>query len=128
MRTMLLAASAALSLVGCAGPVTLTPTDTRRAVSLAPFTRLAQLGQITVGEGVVFFPASIRGEAVWCSGSPVFFAPMEAVSMCMVDPAGNDQAEGWFTTAILPRPAAVWRFDVDIPYRVTAAPPLPPRR
>ena len=125
MRNILIGALAALSACTSAS---LTTGDQRRAVALAPFNRAAGLGQITVPEGTIFYPGQVQGQAAWCSGRPVYFAWMEAKAACFTDPAGADQAEGWFKEVVVLQPMAAWRFDVDVPYRVAAGPALPPRR
>ncbi len=122
-----LAALAAILVSGCTS-ANLVTGDQRRAVALAPYNRLAGLGQIVIPEGAIFYAARVNGEPAWCSGAPTYFAPMEAKSVCVTDPAGDTQPEGWFKVAMVLQPAVVWRFDVDIPYRVVSGPSLPPRR
>jgi hypothetical protein len=127
MRKIAYAALAALTLAGC-NSASLVTGDTRRAVALAPYARVAGLGQISVAEGAAFHPAQVNGAPAWCSAGAAYFAPMEAKAICVIDPSGQDQPEGWFKTAMVIQPAAVWRFDVDIPYRVGQTASLPPRR
>lgn len=119
-------AAVTLALAGCTS-AGIVHTDARRAVILAPYQRNIFWGLLSFSEGQVFYPGQVNGERVWCSATPAFFALAEATAICASDPAGPDRPEGWFRTAIIVRPAAVWRFDVDVPYQVAAGPRLPPR-
>lgn len=127
MRKLLTAALAALTLAGCA-TATLNTGDQRRAVVLAPFVRPVGLTTISVPEGAVLYAAQVGGQAAWCSTTPAWFAAGgEARPVCFFDPQGGQQAEGWLKTAYVTGTLSAARLDVDIPYRVTAGPALPPR-
>ena len=119
---------AALALSGC-GSVAVDSADPRRAIALAPYARtVGPAGAIRVAEGAVLYPARVDGAAAWCSSAPLYFAPGEARGLCLFDPAGGAQAEGWFASAYVPGTYSGARLAVDIPYRVGQTAPLPPRR
>jgi hypothetical protein len=126
MRWYLFAAILALS--GCATAM-LKSDDPRRAVVLAPYLRpIPPFGQVHIPEGTILYPSVVDGEAAWCSTTPVYFVPGEQRAICMFDPKGGQQAEGWLTTAYIAGSLASLRYDVDVPYRVGERAPLPPRR
>ena len=113
---------------GCA-PAALQSDDPRRAVVLAPYLRpLPPFGQIHIPEGTILYPSIVSGEAAWCSTSPVYFVPGEQRAVCLFDPAGGQQPEGWLKSAYIVGSLASLRYDVDVPYRVGERPALPPRR
>lgn len=126
MRPIALALAAALT--ACA-PVALKSDDTRRAVTLAPFQRAAGLGTITVREGEVLYPSLVSGRPAWCTPNAVFFAWAEARAGCFFEPSDGRAAEGWLKTAYLGGGTLLSsiHYDVDVPFRVTQAPALPPR-
>ena len=127
MKALSLIVAAAI-LTGCATATTTTD-DPRRAVVLAPFLRsLPPFGQIHVAEGTVLYASKVNGQPAWCSTTPIYFAPGEFRAMCLFDPAGGEQSEGWLKSAYIAGSLASLRYDVDIPYRVTQSAALPPRR
>ncbi len=108
-----LALLAAAFLTGCAS-ATLTTDDPRRAVVLAPFLRpLPPFGQIHIPEGTVLYPARVDGQPAWCSTTSIYFVPGEVRAMCLFDPAGGEQTEGWFKSAYIAGSLASLRYDVD---------------
>ena len=118
----------AVSLSACAS-ATLRSDDPRRAVVLAPYMRtVGPFGQINIPEGAVLYPSLIDGQAAWCSTMAVYAVPGERRPLCMFDPTGGDQPEGWLKTAYVPGTISSTRLDVDVPYRVGQTAPLPPRR
>ena len=126
MKPMILLTAALLA--GCAS-ATLRNDDPRRAVVLAPFLRaVGPFAQIHIPEGTVLYPATVSGQSAWCSTTPIYFVPGEVRTMCLFDPDGAEQPEGWFKSAYITGSLASLRYDVDVPYRVTQQAPLPPRR
>lgn len=118
----------AAGLAACAS-ATLRTDDPRRAVVLAPYLRpLPPFGQIHIPEGTILYPATVDGQAAWCSTTAIYFVPGERRSMCLFDPAGGEQPEGWYKSAYIAGSLASLRYDVDVPYRVAQQAPLPPRR
>lgn len=123
----LMVLAAFLVLAGCSATALRTD-DPRRAVALAPFSRTVGIGgAIHVREGEVLYPGAVDGEPAWCSAAPIYFAIGEARTMCLFDPTGVAQAEGWFRTGYVAGTLSVFRLDVEVPYRVAMTPPLPRR-
>jgi hypothetical protein len=118
----------ALAVSACA-PVALRTDDPRRAVALAPYQRgVGPAGAISIREGEVFYPAVVDGRDGWCSTVPVFFQPGEGRRLCLFDPQGGREAEGWFKSAYVLGTLSSVRLEIDVPYRVRETAPLPPRR
>ncbi len=125
MRKSLLAF---LSLTGCA-VATLQTDDARRAVVLAPYLRpIPPFGQVHIPEGTILYPSTVNGEKGWCTTTAVYFVPGEQRAMCLFDPAGGQQSEGWLKAAYIVGSLAGLRYEVDVPYRVGARTTLPPRQ
>lgn len=128
MRAAVVALAVALVASGCA-PVALRTDDPRRAVALAPYQRsVGPTGAINIREGEVFYPSLVDGREGWCSTVAVFFQPGDARQLCLFDPQGGREPEGWFKSAYVVGTLSSALLDVDVPYRVRETAPLPPRR
>ena len=116
-----------MALLGCATAAVRTD-DPRRAVVLAPFMMpIGAFGRIHIPEGTVLYPSIVNSDASWCTTTAVYFAPGEGRAICLFDPKGGTQVEGWLKSAYITGTLSSIRYDVDVPYRVGQTAALPPR-